>query len=41
MSRFMVVQFHPRERFPRVSGDDPDYRFTATYLRQFSPRERG
>ena len=30
-----------KERFPRVSGDEPSFTGTTSLLGSFSPRERG
>ena len=29
------------DRFPRVSGDEPNQKVTTEEMNQFSPRERG
>ena len=31
----------PPHRFPRVSGDEPQFMEAEEYIRTFSPRERG
>ena len=37
-----VVQLQAQaHRFPRVSGDEPPYRWTGHIDEEFSPRERG
>ena len=30
-----------RAGFPRVSGDEPNFKFEVTWDKEFSPRERG
>ena len=30
-----------KQRFPRVSGDEPPNAYGEDYVREFSPRERG
>ena len=41
MSRSDGRPRHPRERFPRVSGDEPDSVRKELGDVEFSPRERG
>ena len=41
MSRRRNVGVHPRDRFPRVSGDEPQQVSTSLGDVGFSPRERG
>ena len=41
MSRLVTYAGEDRNRFPRVSGDEPTIRFTAPAGVKFSPRERG
>ena len=41
MSRRRNAWVHPRNRFPRVSGDEPIMNPLITSADQFSPRERG
>ena len=41
MSRRRRHHFHNRERFPRVSGDEPSDVNAYTAGAWFSPRERG
>ena len=41
MSPGVGVGDHARERFPRVSGDEPAAAVAMCVPRSFSPRERG
>ena len=41
MSPGVGVGDHARERFPRVSGDEPTNMGTELAIDVFSPRERG
>ena len=41
MSRRNTPRGRDGDRFPRVSGDEPDWSETAFVLIAFSPRERG
>ena len=41
MSRWGGTACDREARFPRVSGDEPAYRFQDKNRNMFSPRERG
>ena len=41
MSRVCIYYTRASLRFPRVSGDEPAYRFQDKNRDMFSPRERG
>ena len=41
MSRANMGCMERKERFPRVSGDEPPVGGQTTYTNRFSPRERG
>ena len=41
MSRSPTRGAGARPRFPRVSGDEPQFMEAEEYIRTFSPRERG
>ena len=41
MSPVKAYRFQDKNRFPRVSGDEPNARYTCVDSDRFSPRERG
>ena len=41
MSPGVLLDTLAAPRFPRVSGDEPEYQELGTLLGAFSPRERG
>ena len=41
MSRLIALLAFAEDRFPRVSGDEPELLDRLSHRLQFSPRERG